>query len=162
MRQKRKRHDRVTDEAAGSLVAVAFGQVHFLLPTQWVFRRVSGMRTRLPVTAIMIVMLTGQLAYGQVRSVKPSGPTGGTRPLTAPTKPAVPPPGDALRNLAGGGYADPNYVAPGTHSEKATRHRVVRTHRTRWAGSLFTGYRSYKAFPYRDCNPYCGWNVPVF
>src|ERR1700749_5068282 len=110
------------------------------------------MRSRLAVTAILIVVLTGQLAFWEMRSVKPAGPTGGARPLTAPTK-AVPPPGDALRNLAGGGYADPNYAPPGTHAEEATRHRVVRTPRSRWAGgSLFTGYRSYKAFPYRDCS----------
>jgi hypothetical protein len=34
-------------------------------------------------------------------------------------------PSDALRDLAGGGYADPNYVPPGTQPKKTTRHRVI-------------------------------------
>ena len=95
------------------------------------------MRIPLTVTIIAIAMLASPLAYGQAASskgqigtqgtsAKPSGPAvgGGDRTLIPPTQPAVAPPSNALSNLAGGGYADPNYVPPGTQSKKTTRHRV--------------------------------------
>jgi hypothetical protein len=121
---------------------------------------VSAMRNSLTVTIIAIAMLSSPLAYGQMPSAKPSGPTaaGSAQTLAAPKLPVVAPPEDALKNLAGGGYADPNYAPPGTHSKKARLHRVVHGNRTRWASSLFVGYHSYKAFPYCDCE---GWYVPI-
>ena len=80
------------------------------------------MRIPLTVTIIAIAMLASQLAYGQAASGKgkPSGPSvgGGDRTLIPPTQPAVAPPSNALSDLAGGGYADPNYVPPGTQSKK--------------------------------------------
>jgi hypothetical protein len=102
------------------------------------------MRIPLTVTIIAIAMLASPLAYGQAAlskgqigtqgtSAKPSGPAvgGGDRTLIPPTQPAVAPPSSALSNLAGGGYADPNYVPPGTQSKKTTRHRVIRASRPR-------------------------------
>ena len=97
----------------------------------------SAMRIPLAVTIIAIAMLASPHAYGQAgkgqigtqgTSGKPSGPAvgGGDRTLIPPTQPAVAAPSDALSNLAGGGYADPNYVPPGERSKKSTRHRVVR------------------------------------
>ena len=76
----------------------------------------------LAVMAIAIV--TSPLAYGQA---KPSGPAvgGGDRTLIPSTQRAVTPQGGALSDLAGGGYADPNYVPPGERSKKSARHRVV-------------------------------------
>ena len=64
----------------------------------------------LAVMAIAIV--TSPLAYGQA---KPSGPAvgRGDRTLIPSTQRAVTPQGGALSDLAGGGYADPNYVPPG-------------------------------------------------
>jgi hypothetical protein len=55
-------------------------------------------------------MLASQLAYGQ--AAKPSGPAVGTgdSTLIPPKHPAVAPPSNTLSDLAGGGYADPNYV----------------------------------------------------
>ena len=80
----------------------------------------------LTVTIIAIAMLASQLAYGQ--AAKPSGPAvgGGDRTLIPPKQPAVAPPSNTLSDLAGGGYADPNYVPPKTQSKKSTRHRVTR------------------------------------
>jgi len=96
---------------------------------------VSAMRTPLAVTIISIAMLASPLAYGQAASGKgqPSGPAagGGDRTLLPPTQPAIAPPSDALSNLAGGGYADPNYVPPTTQSKKSTPHRVTRAPRAR-------------------------------
>ena len=70
----------------------------------------------LAVMAIAIV--TSPLAYGQA---KPSGPAvgGGDRTLIPSTQRAVTPQGGALSDLAGGGYADPNYVPPGERSKKS-------------------------------------------
>src|SRR4029077_10900683 len=87
---------------------------------------VSAMRPPLAVTIISIAMLASPLAYGQAVSGKgqPSGPAvgGGDRISIPPTPPAIAPAiapvSDALSNLAGGGYADPNYMPPGTHSKK--------------------------------------------
>ena len=89
------------------------------------------MRILLMVMIIAIAMLASPLAYGQAASGKgqigthgtsgkPSGSAvgGGDRTLVPPTQSGVDPPSDALSNLAGGGYADPNYVPPGTHSKK--------------------------------------------
>ena len=70
---------------------------------------------------------------------------------------AVAPPTDALSNLAGGGYADPNYVPPKTQSKKSTtqskkstRHRVMRAPRAR-TSRRFEQY-SNPAFPYGYCH----------
>jgi hypothetical protein len=114
--------------------------------------KVSAMRIPLAVTIISIAMLASPLAYGQAASGKgqPSGPAagGGNRTLLPPTQPAIAPPSDALSNLAGGGYADPNYVPPGTHSKKTTRHRVIRAPRAR-TSRRFEQYSVNPAFPYR-------------
>ena len=95
--------------------------------------KVSAMRIPLAVTIISVAMLASPLAYGQAASGKgqPSRPavSGSDRILIPPTPPAIAPPSDALSNLAGGGYADPNYVPPRTHSKKTTRHRVLRAPR---------------------------------
>jgi hypothetical protein len=98
--------------------------------------KMSAVRIPLAVTIISIVMLASPLVYGQAASGKgqigtqgtngkPSGSavSGGDRTLVPPTQPRVAPPSDALSNLAGGGYADPNYVPPGTHSKK--RHGIA-------------------------------------
>jgi hypothetical protein len=87
---------------------------------------VGAMRIPLTVTIIAIAMLASQLAYGQAGSGKgkPSGPSvgGGDRTLIPPTQPAVAP-SNALSDLAGGGYADPNYVPPETQSKN--RHGIA-------------------------------------
>jgi len=106
--------------------------------------RVSAMRIPLTVTIMAIAMFASPLAYGQTSGKgqtgthgtggKPSGPAvgGGDGNLIPPKQPeAVAPPSDALRNLAGGGYADPNYVPPTTQSKKSTPHRVTRAPRAR-------------------------------
>jgi hypothetical protein len=136
-----------------------------------IWDEVSAMRIRLTVTFIAIAMLASQLAYGQAASDKgqigtqgtngkPSGPAEGSgdSTLIPPKQPAVAPPTDALSNLAGGGYADPNYVPPKTQSKKSTtqskkstRHRVMRAPRAR-TSRRFEQY-SNPAFPYRYC--YC-------
>jgi hypothetical protein len=112
---------------------------------------VSGMRVPLAVATISIAVLVSPLDCGQAAPRKPSGAIAGS-----PTKPSSPPAGDALSNLAGGGYADPNYVPPGTQSQKPTQHRAARArHRVThsFAGYIFEGYRAYKAFPCCCC--YC-------
>ena len=109
---------------------------------------------------IAITTLASPLAYGQAASskgqigtqgtsAKPSGPAvgGGDRTLIPPTQPAIAPPSDALRNLAGGGYADPNYVPPTTQSKKSTRHRVIRAPRAR-TSRRFKQYSVNPAFSY--------------
>jgi hypothetical protein len=122
--------------------------------------KVSAMRIPLTVMIIAIAMLASPLAYGQAASGKgqigkqgtsgkPSGPAvgGGDRTLIPPTEPTVAPPSDALSNLAGDGYADPNYVPPGERSKKSTRHRVVRAPRARtWR--RFEQYSAYPAFAF--------------
>ena len=117
--------------------------------------KVSAMRIHLAVTIISIAMLASPLAYGQAASGKgqigtqgtsgkPSGPAvgSGDGTLIPPTQPAVAPPSDALSNLAGGGYADPNYVPPGTQSKKSTRHRVIRAPRARLHMARWLAIRS--------------------
>jgi hypothetical protein len=124
------------------------------------------MRIRLAATIVAVAMLASPVAFGQAppgnrqigtpgTSGRPAGPAVGG--AISPTKLAAPAPGDALGNLAGGGYADPNYVPPGTHSRRATRHRVMRTPHARWASYRFTGYNSYKAFPYSYCFCHCDY-----
>jgi hypothetical protein len=126
--------------------------------------RVSAMRILLTVMIVAIAILASPLAYGQTApgkgqigtqrpSGKPSGPAvgGGDRTLIPPTQPAVAPPSDALSNLAGGGYADPNYVPPATQSKKSTRHHVIRAPRAR-TSRRFEQY-SNPGFRYRHC--YC-------
>jgi hypothetical protein len=122
--------------------------------------RVSAMRILLTVMIVAIAMLASPLAYGQTApgkgqigtqrtTGKPSGPAvgGGDRTLIPPTQPAVAPPSDALSNLAGDGYADPNYVPPGERSKKSTRHRVVRAPRAR-TSRRFEQYGAYTAFAF--------------
>jgi len=119
------------------------------------------------VMIIAIAMLASPLAFGQAASGKgqtgtqatsgkPSGSAvgGGDRTLLPPTQPAIAPPSDALTKLAGGGYADPNYVPPGTHSKKTIRHRVIRAPRAR-TSRRFEQYSVNPAFPYRYC--YCDY-----
>jgi hypothetical protein len=115
--------------------------------------KVSAMRIPLAVTIVSIAMLASPLAYGQAALGKrqPSGPVAGSG--DPPTPPAIAPASDALSNLAGGGYADPNYVPPGTHSKKTTRHHVIRAPRAR-TSRRFEQYSVNPAFPYR----YCYWN----
>ena len=81
---------------------------------------------------------------------KPPGPAvgGGDSNLIPSKQPeAVAPPSDALRNLAGGGYADPNYVPPSTQSKKSTRHHVIRAPRAPNA-RRFEQYSVNPALPY--------------
>jgi hypothetical protein len=98
--------------------------------------RVSAMRILLTVMIVAIAILASPLAYGQtapgkgqIGTQRPSGKPswsavgGGDRTLIPPTQPAVAPPSDALSNLAGGGYADPNYVPPSAQSKK--RHGIT-------------------------------------
>jgi hypothetical protein len=128
---------------------------------------VSATRIPLTVTIIAITMLASPLAYGQAASGKgqvgaqgtrgkPSGPAsgGGDSTLISPKQPTLAPPSDALSNLAGGGYADPNYVPPGTQSKKSTRHRVIRAPRARTL-RRFEHYSVNPAFPYQYC--YCDY-----
>ena len=98
----------------------------------------------LAVMAIAIV--TSPLAYGQA---KPSGPAvgGGDRTLIPSTQRAVTPQGGALSDLAGGGYADPNYVPPGERSKKSTRHGVVSAPRVH-TSHRFEQYSAYPAFAF--------------
>ena len=100
----------------------------------------------LAVLAIAIAMIASPLAYGQA---KPSGPAvgSGDRTLIPSTQRAVTPQGGALSDLAGGGYADPNYVPPGMQSKKTTRHRVIRAARRR-APRRFEQYSVYPTFWY--------------
>lgn len=129
--------------------------------------KVSAMRIPLAVTIISIIMLASPLAYGQAASGKGqigthgtsgkrsgSAVGGGDRTLVPPTQSGVAPRSDALSNLAGGGYADPNYVPPGTDSKKTTRHRVIRAARAR-TSRRFEQYSVNPAFPYRYC--YCDY-----
>jgi hypothetical protein len=112
------------------------------------------MRISLTVTIIAIAMLASPLAYGQ--AAKPSGPAvgGGDRTLIPPKQPAVAPPSNALGDLAGGGYADPNYVPPGTQSKKTTRHRVIRVPRGRTSRRFEQYCDPGFLLPYRYC---CYW-----
>jgi hypothetical protein len=124
--------------------------------------KVSSMRIHLTVMIIAIAVLASPLAYGQASisgqtgtqgtSGKPSGPAagGGDRLLIPPKQRAVAPPSGALSDLAGGGYADPNYVPPTTPSKKSTRHHVIHAPRAR-ISRRFDQYSVNPAFPY----PYC-------
>jgi hypothetical protein len=117
--------------------------------------KVSAMRIPVMVMIIAIAMLASPLAYGQTApgkgqiGTKPSGPAvgGGDRTLIPPTQPAVAPPSDALSNLAGDGYADPNYVPPGERSKKSTRHHVIRAPHAR-TSRRFEQYGAYPAFAF--------------
>jgi hypothetical protein len=125
------------------------------------------MRIPLTVMIIAIAMLASPHAYGQAgkgqigtqgTSGKPSGPAvgGGDRALIPPTQPALAPPSDSLSNLAGGGYADPNYVPPAERSKKSTRHRVVRAPRAR-TSRRFEQYSAYPAFAFGYYCWYCDY-----
>lgn len=109
---------------------------------------------------IATAMLASPLAYGQASGKGQTGTqgTGGKAPgpavgggdsnLIPPKQPAaIAPPSDALRNLAGGGYADPNYVPPTTQSKKSTRHHVIRAPRAR-TSRRFEQYSVNPDFPY--------------
>jgi len=117
------------------------------------------MRISLTVTIIAIAMLASPRAYAQAtsqgQSGKPSGPAAGTGEsiLIPKTLPAVAPPSNTLSDLAGGGYADPNYVPPKTQSKKSTRHRVTRAPRAR-TSRRFEQYSNPGFLPYRYC---CYW-----
>jgi hypothetical protein len=125
------------------------------------------MRISLTVTIIAIAMLGSQLAYGQAASDegqigtqgtngKQSEPAGGIgdSTLIPPKPPAVAPASDTLSNLAGGGYADPNYVSPKTQSKKSTRHRVTRVPRARTSRRFEQYCNPGFLLPYRYC---CYW-----
>jgi hypothetical protein len=123
------------------------------------------MRIPLTVMIIAIAMLASPRAYGQAgkgqigtqgTSGKPSGPGGGDRTLIPPTQPAVAAPSDALSNLAGGGYADPNYVPPAERSKKSTRHRIVGARRVR-TSRRFEQYSAYPAFAFGYYCCYCDY-----
>ena len=122
--------------------------------------KVSAMRIPLAVTIISIAMLASPLAYGQAASGKgqPSGPAvgGGDRTLIPSTQRAVTPQGGALSDLAGGGYADPNYVPPGERSKKSTRHRVVGAPRVH-TSHRFEQYSAYPAFAFGYYCWYCAY-----
>jgi hypothetical protein len=110
---------------------------------------VSAMRIPLAVAIISIAMFASPLAHGQSApgkgptgtqraGGKPSGPAvgAGDRTLIPPTEPGPASPNNALSNLAGGGYADPNYVPPTTQSKKSTPHRATRAPRARTSRRL--------------------------
>ena len=128
---------------------------------------VSAIRIPLTVMIIAIAMLASPHAYGQAgkgqigtqgTSGKPSGPAvgGGDRTLIPPTQPALAPPSDSLSNLAGGGYADPNYVPPAERSKKSTRHRIVGARRVR-TSRRFEQYSAYPAFAFGYYCWYCDY-----
>jgi len=125
------------------------------------------MRIPLTVMIFAIAMLASPHAYGQAgkgqigtqgTSGKPSGPAvgGGDRTLIPPTQPALAPPSDSLSNLAGGGYADPNYVPPAERSKKSTRHRVDRAPRAH-TSRRFAQYSAYPAFAFGYYCWYCDY-----
>ena len=81
------------------------------------------MRVPLTMVIIAIAVFVSPLAYGQASGrgqtgtqgtgAKPSGPAVDGGDTFIPSKePVVAPSSDALKNLARGGYADPNYVPP--------------------------------------------------
>lgn len=122
--------------------------------------KVSAMRIPLTVMTIAIAMVASPLAYGQASgkgqtgtqgtSGKPHGPAvgGGDSILVPPTQRAVAPSSGALSDLAGGGYADPNYVPPTAQSKKSTRHRAIRAPQAR-TRHRFEQYSLSPAFRYR-------------
>ena len=119
--------------------------------------KMSAMRPPFTMMIVTIVLLAGTVAHGQAPSSRgPSGTQGtsgktsapavgaGDRNLMPSTPPAIAPPENALKNLAGGGYADPNYVSPSERSENATSHRRGRaraSYRGARYGSLYAPYR---------------------
>jgi hypothetical protein len=128
--------------------------------------KVRAIRVPLTMVIIAIAMFVSPLAYGQASGkgqtgtqatgAKPAGPAvgGGDSTLIPSKEPAVAAPSDALKNLAGGGYADPNYVPPAEKPKKSTRHRVVRAPRA-LASRRFERYSVNPAFAYRCC--YCDY-----
>jgi hypothetical protein len=130
--------------------------------------RHKDLTTAIPLTVmiIAIALFASPLAYGQASGKgqtgtqgsggKPSGPSvgGGDRTLIPSTQRAVTPQGGALSDLAGGGYADPNYVPPSEKSKKSTRHRIVGARRAR-TSRRFEQYSVNSAFAYRYC--YCDY-----
>ena len=124
---------------------------------------------RIPLTVMIFAIATlasphayGQAGKGQIgtqgTSGKPSGPAvgAGDRTLIPPTQPAVAAPSNALSNLAGGGYADLNYVPPAERSKKSTRHRVVGAPRAR-TSRRFAQYGAYPAFAFGYYCWYCDY-----
>jgi hypothetical protein len=120
--------------------------------------KVSAMRTPFWVMIAAIVLVTGTVAYAQVPLGKGQTAAQGTggktsvpavgagdRNLMPSTPPAIAPPENALKNLAGGGYADPNYVSPEERSKNATSHRrghARASYRVARYGSLYVPYRN--------------------
>jgi hypothetical protein len=115
--------------------------------------KVSAMRTPFTMMIVAIVLFTGTTVHGQAplrgpggtqgTSGKPSVPAvgAGDRNLVPSTPSAIAPPENALKNLAGGGYADPNYVSPSERSKGTTSHR---------RGRARASYRVAR-YGYRNC-----------
>ena len=126
--------------------------------------KVNAMRIPLTAMIIAVAVLASPVAYGQASgsgqtgtqgtSGKPSGPAagGGDSILIRPKQRAAALLSGTLSDLAGGGYADPNYVPPTTQSKKSTRPHVIRGSRARTA-RRFEQYSVNPAFPYQYC--YC-------
>jgi hypothetical protein len=120
--------------------------------------KMSAMRNPCTMTIVAIALFTGTVAHGQAplsrgaaggqgTSGKTSAPAvgAGDRNLMPSTLPAIAPPEDALKNLAGRGYADPNYVSPAERSKNPTSHHVGRArplYRVARYGSLYVPYRN--------------------
>jgi hypothetical protein len=120
--------------------------------------KTSAMRTPFTMMIVAVVLFTGTVVRGQaLLSRGPAGTQGtsgktsapaigaGDRNLMPSTPSAIAPPENALKNLAGGGYADPNYVSPAERSNNLSEHRVGRaraSHRMVRYGSLYSPYRN--------------------
>jgi hypothetical protein len=134
--------------------------------------KVSVMRIASTVVIVALAIGASTIAHGQVLSGRappagaqaangrPAAPPIGagdrtlmpsTQPATA--LPAMAPPESSLKNLAGGGYADPNFVPPMDRSKKSTRHRAVGSPRVR-ISHRFERYGGL-SFAYRYCC--CGY-----
>jgi hypothetical protein len=107
------------------------------------------MRIFAAVMIVAIAVVASPVVHGQVplgnapaglqgpgaKPSTPAAPAAGTgdRALLPTNLPAIPPPSDALRNLAGRGYADANYVSPAERSKHSVRHRPAHVSRIRMA-----------------------------
>jgi len=119
--------------------------------------KTSAMRTIFTMMIVAAVVFTGTVVRAQAPLGRGPAGTQGTSGKTSapavgagdrnlmPSTPAIAPPESALKNLAGGGYADPNYVSPAERSNNSTRYRVGRpraSHRFVRYGSLYSPYRN--------------------
>jgi hypothetical protein len=107
------------------------------------------MRIFATVMIVAIAIVVSPVAHGQVPlgsppaglqgpGAKPSAPAApaagaGDRALLPTNLPDIPPPSDALRNLAGRGYADANYVSPAERAKRSSGHRAAYSSRVRVA-----------------------------